>query len=213
MNNTSPLRLALVRHGETIFNRQNRFTGQKDPLLTSTGQAEAEALAKSLQVRFPNGISKICSSHLLRCKNTAEIIAAKVSVTDSDHLEIFSSLAEIDHGVWSGLKKQVVKERYPQEYALWISQPQLLVMPGREKFQDFQDRVLRTVLKISTENTSDNPVLVVCHEQVIRIVLSWITGLGFWNFSVENCAFFPICLHQLTTLEAPVNADAFQLTS
>jgi probable phosphoglycerate mutase len=81
MNNTSPLRLALVRHGETIFNRQNRFTGQKDPLLTSTGQSEAEALAKSLQVRFPNGVSKICTSHLLRCKKTAEIIATKVSVS------------------------------------------------------------------------------------------------------------------------------------
>ena len=94
--NFYPMELWLIRHGETLWNREQRAQGQLDVPLSGLGLEQAEKLAKRLQhTKF----DCIVSSDLQRAYRTAEIVAARLE------LPILSSTAwrEIHMGIGQGL--------------------------------------------------------------------------------------------------------------
>ena len=94
--NHNGLRLLLVRHGETEWNRQKRFQGQIDVPLNNNGHAQARRASEFLaKVK----IDKAFSSPMLRPKDTAlEILNKHPQIK----LELFDELKEISHGLWEG---------------------------------------------------------------------------------------------------------------
>ena len=65
--------ILLARHGETDWNRENRFQGHADPPLNETGRAQAAELAAAL---IAEPLAAVYSSPLRRAFETAQILAA-----------------------------------------------------------------------------------------------------------------------------------------
>ncbi|MBP7248292.1 MAG: histidine phosphatase family protein, partial [Negativicutes bacterium] len=68
------MKIYLVRHGQTEWNKQKRYQGSKDIGLDNTGLDQAEKLAEKLKnIQW----SKVYSSDLQRARKTAETVASK----------------------------------------------------------------------------------------------------------------------------------------
>ena len=109
-------KLVLVRHGESVWNRENRFTGWKDVDLTEKGQAEATAAGKRL---LEEGFSfdKVYTSVLKRAIKTAWSIMSEL---DSCWLPVINAwqLNERHYGNLQGLNKSETADKYGEEQVL-----------------------------------------------------------------------------------------------
>jgi probable phosphoglycerate mutase len=90
------MRLIIVRHGESEWNRINRYQGQQDAPLSELGRKQAAALGERLK---HEKIDVVYSSRLQRAAHTAQAIVAH-----HPGLEIIydDALLEINHGEWPG---------------------------------------------------------------------------------------------------------------
>jgi probable phosphoglycerate mutase len=103
--------LYLVRHGETDWNATGRWQGHTDVPLNERGLQQARLLAQRLLdegVRF----DAIYSSDLTRAYQTAWEIGSLLKVA----VQLWPPLREIDMGAWSGLTREEIHARYPDEY-------------------------------------------------------------------------------------------------
>lgn len=143
---------ALVRHGETDWNRQGRLQGSSDVPLNETGRAQARDAALELRGR---NWTTIVSSPLVRAAETADIIAADLGLTVADHL---SDLRERHYGAAEGMTEYDAYD----EFGGWF--------PGLEPRRDVAERATRALGKVQAEYP-DNEVIVVAHGGVIRAML------------------------------------------
>ncbi len=128
------MRILLVRHGETEWNKTRRFQGQTDVPLNDHGRAQARALAKRLA---PIEFSHVVSSDLSRARETAEIITAGRGLTltqDPDWREL--ALGDLE-----GLYADEVIAQHPEVMKIWKRAPQEVTMPGGEALGPMQERV------------------------------------------------------------------------
>lgn len=88
--------LLLVRHGETDWNREGRWQGHADRLLTEEGRVQAVAVAAALASVRP---AAIYASDLERARATARPLAERTGL----EVRVRADLREIDVGSWSGL--------------------------------------------------------------------------------------------------------------
>lgn len=173
-------RVLLVRHGETDYNVQRRWQGQLDTPLNQTGQNQAAALARALQeVR----IDAIFSSDLSRAMDTAAILAAShgLPVTTEPRLR------EIHVGIFQGLNRLEINERYPWEMHRWTSDDAYTPKGGESRVQ-LQARVYAAWQDIT--QCECRTVLLVSHGGTIRLLLkkvvpdAQVDGLRFANTSL-----------------------------
>ena len=101
--------LVLVRHGESEWNRLNRFTGWKDVDLSEEGTAEAHRAGGMLATEGHH-FDVAFTSTLKRAHNTLEIILGELH---QEHLPIIkdAALIERDYGILVGLNKDEARER------------------------------------------------------------------------------------------------------
>ncbi len=97
--------LVLFRHGQTDWNLKGLWQGQKDIELNRTGWQQARAFAE--RYRYA-GITLVASSDLLRAKQTAGVLAAKISCD----LIFHQGLRETNFGLAEGLTKEQVTQRF-----------------------------------------------------------------------------------------------------
>ncbi|MGV9324775.1 bifunctional RNase H/acid phosphatase [Streptosporangium sandarakinum] len=156
--------LLLLRHGETPFSAERRFSGVGDPELTSAGIAQAEAAAARLS-RPPYGIQMVVSSPLKRARATAEIVAAMLGL----EVEVEEGLREVDFGDWEGHTFTEIQRRWPDELAAWLADPSA-APPGGESFEAAARRVQETGDRL-VERYEGRTVLAVSHVTPIKMLL------------------------------------------
>jgi hypothetical protein len=100
-----PLRMLLVRHGETAMTAQKRYSGRGDVPLSPTGETQAKAVAMRVYQLAP-ALDAVITSPLRRCRSTARALAGGAPV----HVE--DDLIECDFGAWEGLTFAEVRSRY-----------------------------------------------------------------------------------------------------
>jgi broad specificity phosphatase PhoE len=155
------VKLILVRHGETVWNREQRVQGMTDIALSEYGRAQAAQLARCLMTEK---IDRIVSSPLKRAYETAMIIKQfheAVVETDRD-------LRELDQGDFEGLTFDELRKRHQGFLRRWIADPGPIVIPNGESLNDLQVRAWRVIEKLM--RTSRN-VLVVAHNFTITTIL------------------------------------------
>ena len=107
------MKLILLRHGESTWNKENRFTGWTDVELSETGISEAKEAGKILSER---GVDfDVCfTSYLKRAVHTLNYVLAE---TDNDHLPVTKSwkLNERHYGALQGLNKADTAKKYGEE--------------------------------------------------------------------------------------------------
>lgn len=159
------IRILLIRHGETDWNKDRRFQGRSDVPLNRTGRDQAHALALALK---QEPITAIYSSPLLRALETARIIK---DFHPSAPLLQAEGLAEMDLGDFEGMHAQQWAEEYPDFRKEWLETPLSVIMPGGESIQEVQARAMDTLERITTRYTPESTLLVCGHSFVNRTIL------------------------------------------
>ena len=106
-------RLVLLRHGQSAWNQENRFTGWVDVPLAENGEKEAKAAAIAMvQENIEPEIA--FSSYLKRAEQTLQIVLVQMNLTP---LPVFSDwrLNERHYGDLQGSNKNEAKARYGEE--------------------------------------------------------------------------------------------------
>lgn len=165
----------LIRHGETVWNRQGRLQGQLDSPLTLRGVAQAEAVARRLAELLGDEKPRLLASPLGRTKQTAAIIADSLGAGwhevafDDRLLEITLGDHDGYHG-WEALDRD-----FPEHAARRQADPWHYRHPNGESSQMVQDRV-RPLLEELTRTPGHH--VVVAHGVVNKIVRGLYLGLG-----------------------------------
>jgi broad specificity phosphatase PhoE len=177
-------RIILVRHGQTEWNRIERFRGRADIPLNRTGMAQAEATARRL-ARQPKPAA-VYSSPLVRAAVTARKIAQPHGLT----VQLHDGLIDIDYGRWQGLTPRQVQERWPAELDAWYNAPQAARIPSGETLQVVRDRGMAAVQELTRQHQGST-IILVAHTVMNRLILLGVLGLGndrFWRLAQEPCA-------------------------
>lgn len=168
---SSGCRLLLVRHGETEWNRKQRFQGQIDIPLNETGRAQAQAAADFLR---PIDLDFAVSSPLLRPRETAEAILEgrnDLSLTLEDQLK------EIGHGLWEGKLESEIAAEFGDLLQQWKQTPEVVQMPEGENLQEVWDRSVDAWHSIVRQAPEGSTGLVVAHDAVNKVILCQVLGL------------------------------------
>ena len=174
------VRVILVRHGETLWNEEERYQGASDLPLSGRGELQARRLAARLA---SESIGLIYSSDSNRALQTAAEIAAH----HGRQVCADPRLREMDFGVWEGLTYSEIGERYPQALARWEGDPFATAPPGGESLAQLATRVGDVLDDIRKPGEAET-VLVVSHGGPLRVVLCLALGLApadHWRFRLD----------------------------
>ena len=165
----SPARLVLVRHGETVWNIEQRMQGQQDSPLTAQGVAQAQALARRL-VHFAPKL--VYTSDLGRTLATARPIAEACGVPLVEDRE----LRERHLGLFEGLTLIEIERRHPEVWCRFRTEGQDYVVPGGESVRQRFDRSVRALTRIARSHPGESAV-VVAHAGTLDSAFRAVTGV------------------------------------
>lgn len=183
-------RLVLVRHGETVWNVERRFQGQRDTVLSAHGREQARLVAEWLR---DEPIRAVYSSDLARAVDTARAIAAVHGLpvlTDA-------ALRERNFGDWEGCTVDEVSARWHDGLLHWQRAPYAYTPPNGESIPEVAARVKRKMDEIVTAHP-DETVVVVGHGGSIRaaILTALNQPLSEWrSFRVDNASLTVLRFH------------------
>lgn len=153
------IKLVLVRHGQSIWNLENKFTGWTDVKLSEKGIKEAKEAGKVLKEKgFKFDVAY--TSVLQRAEKTLEYILEELQ---EKNIEIKKSwkLNERHYGALQGLNKDETKEKYgEQQVKLWrrscnVRPPELDISDPRYPGNDEKYKSLKEEELPKTENLND----------------------------------------------------------
>jgi broad specificity phosphatase PhoE len=161
------MKLYLIRHGQTVWNAENRIQGHLGVSLDETGIQQAEQMAVRLQQM---GVQphQVITSDLQRALETAERIAQYLEAP----IEVMPGLRERAWGEWEGITGTEIKERYPMTKEERIQ----FVPKGAESTPQFWQRVReawQAILKVEAEE-----LVIVGHGGSLRVMLCEALGAG-----------------------------------
>jgi 2,3-bisphosphoglycerate-dependent phosphoglycerate mutase len=161
--------IILVRHGETVWNRERRHQGTWDSPLTARGIAQSKALAARVALQE---LEALYSSDLGRAIATARHIAAASGL----ELRRDPRLRERHHGIFQGRTVPEIEEGFTDDYELYKTGPADYAIPGGESIQSHFDRVWPCIEEIAGLHRGGR-VAVVTHGGVLGLLVRHILGL------------------------------------
>jgi broad specificity phosphatase PhoE len=168
------MKIYLIRHGETDWNRELRTQGISDTTLNSTGMEQAEKLARTL---VHGKFGAVYSSPLKRASATAEMLASRAGLK----VRFIQELVEMNQGELEGKNLAEMTELFPDVIAKWLDDPSDIRLPGGETMREVQSRGWRAVEMMVSENPGSD-VVAVSHNLLILGVLCMALGLELKYF-------------------------------
>lgn len=182
---TTVRRLWLVRHGETVWNREKRFCGHSDVGLSPLGEIQAQWVSEQLADR---SIVALYSSDLQRAHQTAEFIARKRSTP----LVIQSSpdWRELSFGAWEGLTYAQVVHCFPDQLDFFTA-PMQASPPNGETLRALVERVQRAFMQLvqATRTLPDGDLILVSHQGALRALACCLLGIPldhYWQLRFDH---------------------------
>ena len=191
--------LILVRHGQSVWNLEKKFTGWVDVDLTENGKSEAKKAGELIKSNNIN-IDIYYSSFQLRAKNTLKLI--KEILQDTKNFNEAWQLNERHYGALTGLNKDEMKAKLGEEKVhqfrrSWDLRPDPLdknnpyhptnietyktipinQIPNTESLKDTYERVLKFYTKEIENKTKNNNILISAHGNSIRALCKYLFGL------------------------------------
>ena len=180
-------RLLLVRHGESLWNRESRIQGHSDSALSDLGRRQAERLGQRL-AREP--ISAAYASDLSRAFDTAVIALSGRGIEVVPE----PALREVRLGVWEGLLSAEVEARYPGMREWFYSDPADRAVPGGETMREVQTRAHAAIERIVAKHP-DETVLIATHGGTLKTLLCRWLNLPlsqYRSLSSANCCLYVV---------------------
>ena len=189
-------KLVLVRHGLSVYNDQNRFTGWKDVDLNQQGRDEAKQAVELLK---SYEFDMAFTSNLIRAQETLDIILKGINQSD---ISITKNLAlnERDYGDLIGQNKTEAAEKFGEEQVHIWRRSFDTPPPGGESLKDTADRVIPYLKnEIMPHILEGKTIIVGAHGNSIRAIVMHLqnydskqilkTEIGWcepWVFSFKN---------------------------
>ncbi len=163
--------LIVVRHGQTAWNKDERFRGRTDLPLNETGLRQAEAAARRIADDYRP--AALYCGPLRRTVQTAEAIGRATGLP----LQTDDGLLDLDYGDFAGLSRPEAKAKFPALYHTWVTTPGQVRFPHGETLADVQARSTDLVLRVARRYPAAEVVLAT-HLVVCRVLLVSLLGLG-----------------------------------
>ena len=164
------VRVILIRHGETQWNREGRVQGyHADSPLTETGRGQARALAERLA---RERVDALYASDTGRTRGTASPIGAATGLRVIHD----AGLRERNYGAFEGRTFTEVERDFPAEYGRFRTRDPHYVPPGGESAAQFRDRVMAALERIAAGAAGER-VAVVTHGGVLGIAYRHAMGI------------------------------------
>ena len=168
------MKLFLVRHGQSQWNLENRFTGWVDIDLTERGREEAKKAAEAFKGET---IDMAFTSDLKRAQHTLEIILKEIGKED---IPVFKdkALNERSYGDIAGLNKAELAEKVGAEQVHIWRRSYDVAPPGGESLKDTCDRVIPYFKeKIMPQLELGKNVLIAAHGNSLRALVMYLENL------------------------------------
>jgi broad specificity phosphatase PhoE len=187
------LKIHLVRHAETIWHADDKYSGKAEISLTANGIQQSFQLANWAKAQ---NIDAIYTSELSRAIITAQPSARLLNLVPI----INSNLNEVNYGKIEGLTKTEFKNKFPDVWEKFQVSPADTVFPSGESGSDALNRALKFILDL-LQKKDISEVLLVSHGTLIRLILTYlldkdlnkyrslfpvINNIGITTFTLEN---------------------------
>lgn len=189
--------LLFIRHGETDWNRQQRFQGQIDVPLNATGHAQAQRLAARLAAE---PFDAFFTSDLTRARETA----APLALAWGRQPDTVPGLREQSFGVLEGLDVPTIKQQHAALWQEWLEHRADFALPGGESLRQFHARVLQAVGQIVAAAPARR-VAVVTHGGVLDML--WRTAQGLPLDGLRACEIPNTGINRLRWVDGTLHID------
>ena len=168
--------LVLIRHGQSVWNAANRFTGWTDVELSEKGEIEAaDAGLQLADVRF----DVVHTSGLIRAQRTAEIVMSKNTVSGNIPTRVDERLNERHYGDLQGLNKAETADIHGADQVHIWRRSFDVPPPGGESLEMTAERTIPYfVEEIIPDLESGKNVLVAAHGNSLRSIVMHIEGIS-----------------------------------
>ncbi|TGK02069.1 histidine phosphatase family protein [Leptospira selangorensis] len=181
--NQKEYQLFLIRHGETVWNKERRLQGQTDTPLSEFGKEQASKLAEKLKNKK---IELIFSSDLKRAKETSEQISHQLGIKIIYH----PGLREIHLGEAQGILESDLPNKFGEEsYSAWKSSEKVydqFRFPGGESKSEAELRIIESILNLLKLHRKNN-IAICSHGFVLSRFYEHFSLKKFSHSKLGNC--------------------------
>ena len=188
------MRLFLVRHGLSSFNKKGLIQGRIDEsYLTDEGFNQAKLTGNILnEINF----DQIYSSPLQRAADTAKEI--EKCLKENININYDKNLLEVDLYKWSGLTSKDIKTKYSESYLIWKNDPEKLELKNKNNItykpiQDLFEQAKDFFQNLKEENKKkkDQNILIIAHNAILRCLILYLLKKptkGFRKIRLDNAS-------------------------
>ena len=169
--------LVLVRHGQSEWNKQNLFTGWKNPDLTEKGVAEAIDAGKRLKAEGLK-FDIAYTSDLSRAQRTLNLMLTELNQEGLKTIKD-QALNERDYGDLAGLNKDDAREKWGEAQVHIWRRSYDIPPPGGESLKDTRDRVLPYYNEVIwPDYKAGKNIIVAAHGNSLRALVMQLENLS-----------------------------------
>ncbi len=166
--------LVLLRHGQSVWNQENKFTGWTDVDLSDQGRAEARQAGEKL---LPVRIDKAYCSALKRAKETLRIVLETTGQTGLP-IDYHEALNERHYGELQGRNKAETAKKFGDKQVHIWRRSYDVAPPGGESLKDTAERVIPYFQEqIFPEILEGKSILISAHGNSLRALVMMLEGL------------------------------------
>ena len=188
------MRLFLVRHGLSSFNKKGLIQGRIDEsYLTEEGYKQANLTGIILnEIKF----DQIYSSPLIRAAETAKEI--EKCLEEDFNINYDKNLLEVDLHKWSGLTSKDIKRKYKDSYLIWKNDPEKLELKGKDDItykpiQNLFEQAKEFIKNLQEENKNgkNKNILIIAHNAILRCLILYLLNKpnrGFRKIRLDNAS-------------------------
>ncbi len=167
--------LTLIRHGQSTYNLENRFTGDADVPLTPLGKEEAVQAGKKIKGYH---YDFAYTSMLARAEESLQIILKEIEQTTIP-IKRNKALNERRYGELQGLNKAETAEKFGEAQVLIWRRSYDVRPPGGESLEDTYHRTIPFYKsEIEPELLAGKNILVVAHGNSLRALVMYLEKIG-----------------------------------
>jgi len=173
----------LIRHGETEWNRVEKFRGRADIPLNDKGLAQAQQIAARLA---GEKIRAVYASPLQRTLQTAAPLAEVLNLRVKPH----ANLLDVDYGTWEGLSPEEAQAKFPEEYLKWLTTPGRVKFPGGESLRLVRVNISNLLNELAEKHAGET-VALVTHKIPCLVTMCYALGLtndAIWKLRIDLAA-------------------------
>lgn len=196
--------LVIIRHGQSVWNKEYRFTGKADVGLSKLGVEEADAAGDRLR-DFPFDLA--FTSHLHRASDTLDIILRNISLTN---IPVYADMAldQNDKGLLEGYTKGELTVRYGKEKLKMWQKTFDVAPPEGESLKDTYHRVVPFYEeKILPQLKEGKNVILVAHGNSLRALMMHIENMEPETIANVNIPTGQPIMYRLVPITVPEPID------